>query len=941
MRRIPQLILCTAVASILAAAAQAATESSAAAQAGIERLKNDYRGAKVSVSPATGTARFVRLAPASMVRLGTASVQAARSPAAYAAAAGSFVDRHASAFGLARGSADLELRRTDTDRQGKTHLTYAQKYKGVPVFGATLKAHFDATGRLTVVNGVVIPDLDLSTRPTRSAREAEANAVAYLGRKGTSARESRLLVYREGLAKGVPGANRLAYEVVVGNGRNVREFIYVDAHTAKAFDRISGTPDAMNRRAYDALNQPAPGPNYPGNPFWVEGQPLPTGVVEADNMIEASRETYELFDNAFGRDSFDGAGATMDSIFNRGNACPNASWNGVFISFCPGTTSDDVTAHEWGHAYTEYTDGLIYAWQPGALNEAASDIFGETVDLLNGRQTDAPDNARTAEACTAFTTLPPTVTINAPQAIAGVKASGGAAFGPQTFLQTNDVVLVNDGTGSANPPSGAVGDLSVMDGCETPFTNAAAVNGKIALMYRGTCGFVVKAKNAQLNGATGVIIANHTLGGNGAFGMAGVDPTVTVPTLSLGFSTGESVRAELASTVVNATLTRGGTGSDNSVRWLMGEDATAFGGAIRDMSSPNCYLNPAKVSDALYHCAASDNGGVHINSGVDNKAYSLLVDGGTHNGETVTPIGVTKAAHIWFHAKIAYQHQATDFADHADALEQSCSDLTGVNLASLATGAPSGQAISAADCAQVANAIDAVEFRTEPTQCAFQPLLAQNPPAANCPAGTSQKNLFTDNFNNGTSSMDRWTETHEGTPDFTLRDWSVVGDLPDSRAGRAFFAPDPTFGTCAAGGDESSVLHLDSPTITVPNSGPSPRVVFDHWVATEPLWDGGNVKVSVNGGAWQAIPNANFVYNAYNATLNSVAAGNTNPLAGQPAFTGTDGGAVDGTWGRTIIDLTGIAAPKDKIKLRFDFGTDGCGGAFGWYVDDLKVLQCR
>ncbi len=41
--------------------------------------------------------------------------------------------------------------------------------------------------------------------------------------------------------------------------------------------------------------------------------------------------------------------------------------------------------HEWGHAYTEYTDGLIYAWQPGALNEAASDIFGETVDLLNGR----------------------------------------------------------------------------------------------------------------------------------------------------------------------------------------------------------------------------------------------------------------------------------------------------------------------------------------------------------------------------------------------------------------------------------------------------------------------------------------------------------------------------------------------------------------------------
>ena len=119
-------------------------------------------------------------------------------------------------------------------------------------------------------------------------------------------------------------------------------------------------------------------------------------------MILASKETYDLFFNAFGRDSFDGAGATMDAIFNRGNSCPNASWNGTFISFCPGITTDDVTGHEWGHAYTEYTDGLIYAWQPGALNEAASDIFGETVDQINGRGGDTPNNPRTADSCSIY-----------------------------------------------------------------------------------------------------------------------------------------------------------------------------------------------------------------------------------------------------------------------------------------------------------------------------------------------------------------------------------------------------------------------------------------------------------------------------------------------------------------------------------------------------------
>ena len=55
-------------------------------------------------------------------------------------------------------------------------------------------------------------------------------------------------------------------------------------------------------------------------------------------------------------------------------------------NYCDGVSSDDVVAHEWGHAYTERTSGLIYQWQPGAMNEAYSDIWGETVDLINDRQ---------------------------------------------------------------------------------------------------------------------------------------------------------------------------------------------------------------------------------------------------------------------------------------------------------------------------------------------------------------------------------------------------------------------------------------------------------------------------------------------------------------------------------------------------------------------------
>ncbi len=904
--------------------------------AAVERLKTEA-GADVAISEATGGARFVKAGRGKALGLKRAASAKEKSDEAMA-----FLERHGRAFGLSDARAALKLERSATDRKGQTHLAYAQEHFGVPVFGASLRAHFDALGNLTSVNGSVLPDLDLNIAPTRSADDAGAAALKHIeAAADVSVRGSRLLIFREGLAKGVPGADHLAYEIEAGNGTDVREFVYVDAHTGKVIDRISGIHEGLNRRAYDAMGAAAPGPNYPASPFWVEGQlPFPTGTVEADNMILASGETHGLFLNTFGRDSFDGAGATMDSIFNRGNGCPNASWNGTFISFCPGLTTDDVTGHEWAHAYTEYTHDLIYQWQPGALNESYSDIFGEIVDRINGRGGDTPDNPRTAGACSTFTPLPPTVTINAPAAVAGVKGAGTAAFGPSAFTLTNDVVLADDGV---------VGTGTLSDGCcagpsfvcaPNSWPNAAAVAGKFAMVDRGVCGFAVKVKNAQVNGAVGVIVANNQ-GGTAIVNMGGADPTITIPSLSVTQNDGTAIKAQFPTTV-NASLSRGATGTDNSVLWLLGEDDSAPGltGALRDMWTPSCYNNPGKVTDTQYGCSTADNGGVHNNSGVPNHAFSLLVDGGTYNGHTVGGIGLTKAAHIYFRAMDVYQHSASDFADHADSIEQSCADLIGDNLPALGTGAPSGQTISAPDCAQVAAAVAAVELRTPPSQCNFQPLLAQAPPPL-CSSGFAS-HLFHDNFESGNSSTARWSASHSGiTADFTPRDWQVVGDLPDDRAGRAFFGPNPNIGTCGVGGDETAVLHLVSPEIVIPASVTDPKLTFDHWVATEAGWDGGNLKISVNGGPWQLVQAADFQYNPYNLTLFTVGQGNSNPIAGEPAFSGSDGGAVEGSWGRSIVNLAPYAAPKSKIRLRFDIGNDGCAGLFGWYLDDVNVYTCR
>ncbi len=900
----------------------------------IRQLETERSGTRVDLSPATGTARFVLLPQASAATTGIMLSRTAAAPTANASvqamkdSAASFINRHAQAFGLATGTSELRLRKTETDQLGKTHLTYTQEYAGLPVFGAVLRAHLDADGQVAAITGTMVPDIAVSAAPSRSAAQAGKAALKFVGASKTgtalAVRSSRLMIFRSGLAKGVPGENHLAYEVEVGNGTNVREFAYVDAHSGKVIDQITGTPDALNRRAYDGQNLPTVPPDYPGNPFWIEGQAFPTGNAEADNMIVSSQETYDLYRLGFGRDSFDGAGATMDSIFDRGYACPNASWNGTFISFCPGMTTDDVTGHEWSHAYTQYTDGLIYQWQPGALNEANSDIFGETIDRLNGRGTDTPNETRTADSCSVFGgTPPPTLSITGGTAAGSYFSRASVNEPARPFTLGPTPMALATPAGACTAVSGVSGSIAVIDWT----LNAAGGN---------ECGSGARSANALAAGATGIIFVAPPAG------LLNLGASPAIGSVEVSNADGATIKSGLPA---SATITLG-VGTDNSVRWLIGEDDTAVGltGALRDMWTPACFGNPGKVSAPEYSCSDTDNGGVHNNSGVDNHAYALLTDGGSYNGQTINGIGLTKAAHIYFRAKTNYQGPATDFADHADALERSCADLVGVNLTSLTTGAASGEVISAADCAELAKTLLAVEMRTPPSQCGFQPILAKSPPPL-CPAASGRfRSIYQNNFDDDDAqehAATRWTVSHEGTVDFTRRDWKIVRGLPDGRRGRAFFGADPNIGTCGPGGDESAVLHLYSPRISLPASMTSLKMAFTHWLATEPGWDGGNLKISVNGKPWQLVAAADYVYNPYNASLFTAAQGNSDPLAGEQAFTGTDGGSVSGSWGRSIINLAPYAKPRDTIRLRFDIGNDGCGGNVGWYVDDVVLYQCR
>lgn len=908
----------------------------------IQQMRGEARGdLAASVERSTGRVGFLHTTGNGDLLPGVAGGSAA----AAAAKADAYLQKYASAFGASWD----QLHRTGTvaDRYGHT-VTYTQSYHGIPVFGAELKANLDAAGDLTSVNGFVDPVSSLSTTPRFTRAQAAQRAVATVKAdpptgedgarasvRGLHAESKQLVVYRQGALKAQPGPSLLAYEVVVGNGRDVRDVVILDANTNKPVNRYSQIADDMERHLVEANGSKDPSTF---TEVWKEGDAFP-GALNQDqqNEVQGTGDAYWFFKDTFGRDSYDAAGHSMTTVNNDGRInCPNANWNGTTTNYCNGVTSDDVVAHEWGHAYTEYTSGLIYQWQSGAMNEAYSDIWGETVDLINGRLDEGEGDLtakRPVGLCSSHSPANPVVSINSPQSIARTCLTGGASYGPQldgTGI-TSDVVVGLDGTSD--------GGTSTTDGC-SPLTNAADVAGKIVLLDRGTCTFTTKTQTAQNAGAAAVIIGNRddsaiSPSGTGAF---------TIPTVTIGLTDREVIKSTLAGgNPVNVTMKDASGDRYDSYRWLMGEKSPAFGGAIRDMWNPTCYGDPGKVSDAEYKCSTDDNGGVHGNSGVVNHSYALLVDGGTYNGVTVTGLGLDKAANIYFRAQTNYLTPTSDFADLADALQASCTDLVGqpINQVKLSSDGASAAAtpIASGDCASVTAVANAVELRTPPVQCNFQPVLAKNAPAV-CGQGTITKTDWSEAFENG---LGAWTASNELTyAQGKSFPWTTTTSAPDGHAGTAAYAADPTGGSCGAdANDYSSRDSITSPAVTFP-TGTSPRLVFDHYVASEAGWDGGNVKVSVNGGAFTAIPSSAFVYNAPNSSLNTTGAGNTGPMAGQAAWTGTDGGEPTGSWGQSQVDLSALSAvPGDSLKFRFDFGRDGCGGIDGWYVDNVKVVHCQ
>src|SRR3954471_22682573 len=149
-----------------------------------------------------------------------------------------------------------------------------------------------------------------------------------------------------------------------------------------------------------------------------------------------------------------------------------------------------------------------------------------------------------------------------------------------------------------------------------------------------------------------------------------------------------------------------GHGDDSpAVKWQIGEDLPASIGVIRDMANPPSHGDPDSMTSPNYTADPdeADSGGVHTNSGVNNKAAFLIADGGTFGGQSISGLGITKAARIYYDVQTRYLTSGSDYADLASALPQACADNV---------GGPEG--MTTADCSQVAKAVAAVRMSISP-----------------------------------------------------------------------------------------------------------------------------------------------------------------------------------------------------------------------------------
>ncbi|MEW6584249.1 MAG: M4 family metallopeptidase [Nitrospirota bacterium] len=690
-------------------------------------------GISVEYNNLTGRVRFIGTDPANPIKV----VGEREGDVSPEKAARHFIASYRQLFGLTDPSRELTLTKTTKNARGHSFTRFQQKYDGIPVLGGEMILQEDKAGSIVSVNARTVPYIAVDTTPRIDAFTAKNIAVRAVSKWHGSAVETLVLedlglwIYNPVIFNMESERDHLVrrIEVESKSPEPFRHLVLVDAKNGKIPLHFNMTESALRREIYDNYNDPAYAelPGY--GPVRVEGQG-PTGIADVDEAYDYMGDFYGFFFDHFNRDGIDGKGMTMVATVRYCETysdCPynNDFWSGskkqIVLGY--GTVTDDTVAHELAHGVTDFTADFLYYMQSGALSESMSDIWGEFVDMTNGR------------------------------------------------------------------------------------------------------------------------------------------------------------------------------GNDSAyVRWLLFEDDK--NGASRSMSNPHMFDQPDRMTDSVYYCGVGDNGGVHTNSGVGNKAAYLMADGGYFNGYSVTGLGVWKASRIYYDAQQHLLVSGSDYLDLYSVLYQACLNLVGTD------------GIGPSDCEQVRLATMATEMHISGTYCVY-------PKAPVCDSGVPTDLFFDDMEGNV-----RWTLSPVSQA--TVPEYLYAG----------YYA---TSGVYSLYGENLDVLSdfalAMKNAVTIP-AGRQVYLHFNHAYDFESegstMYDGGIVEYSADGGAMWYDAGWMFINNGYDGTIYT---GAGNPLSGRNAFTGTSFG-----YTASRLNISGLAG--QNVKFRFRIGNDESYASDGWYMDDVRAYYC-
>lgn len=332
-----------------------------------------------------------------------------------------------------------------SDQLGQTHLRYQQLYKGIPVELGISILHTQ-NQQIFSFNGDYVPEYYFVGKISISEKEALEKAKLALpsnlyswndsgfqqmfknamDKQDTSyqpvgqlvycpqnfdIKQDHFLCYKFKIYSSEPLEAKTIY-ISAENGLLVAQedlILHTDVK-GTAVTKFSGnktlTTDSVSPGVYRLRNKAygngietynmKKGTNYGAAVDFTDADNYWNNVnVNKDEVATdahwGAEQTYQYFKNTFNRNSYDNAGAKINSYVHYSSNYDNAFWNGVCMTYGDGNTFKPLTAldvcgHEIAHAVTSNSASLVYSYESGALNESFSDIFGNTVEAF-GRPT--------------------------------------------------------------------------------------------------------------------------------------------------------------------------------------------------------------------------------------------------------------------------------------------------------------------------------------------------------------------------------------------------------------------------------------------------------------------------------------------------------------------------------------------------------------------------